>query len=220
MDLRPLFASKTQQSTPPPPSPIPTPAPSAEQISDDSTFNVIEFNANGIGNTLTELGVVLERNNVEVTVIQESKFSSKSKNPCIRNYITIRKDRPHGHGGGLLVFIHESITFSKQPSSPEALSDPHLEEHTIKTDIGNTKLIMSNIYIPPASSCSNGYQSSIEHLLTTPVTLILGDFNTHHLSWYSRSTDTREKRMDDSINGSDYGILNWDSPERVPPNAE
>ena len=26
--------------------------------------------------------------------------------------------------------------------------------------------------------------------------------------------------MEDSINGSDYGILNWDSPIRVPPNAE
>ena len=26
--------------------------------------------------------------------------------------------------------------------------------------------------------------------------------------------------MDDSINRSDYGILNWDNPTRVPPNAE
>ena len=155
-----------------------------------------------------------------MAVIQESKLTSKSKNPCIRNYTTVRKDRPHGHGGGLLVFIHESITFSKQPSSPETLSDPHLEELTIKADIGKTKLIISNIYIPPASSCSNGYQSPIEHLLTTPDTLILGDFNAHHPSWYSRSTDTRGKRMDDSINGSNYGILNWDSPTRVPPNAE
>ena len=179
----PCQASKTQQPTPPPSS---TPVPSAEQISDDNTFNVLQFNANGIGNKLTEL-VVLERNKVKVTVIQESKLSSKSKNPCIRNYTTVHKDRPHGHSGGLLVFIHESITFSKHPSSPEALSDHHLEELTIKADIGNTKLIISNIYIPPASSCSNGYQSSIEHLLTTPDTLILGDFNTHHSSWYSRS---------------------------------
>ena len=164
----------------PPPSPTPTPAPSAEQISDDSTFNVLQLNANGIRNKLTELGVVLERNKVKMAAIQESKLSSKSKNPYIRNYTTVRKDRPHGHGGGLLVFIHESITFSKQPSSPEAQSDPHLEELTIKADIENTKLIISNIYIPPASSCSIRYQSSIEHLLTTPDTLILGDFNAHH----------------------------------------
>ena len=117
------------------------------QINDDSTFNVLQFNANGIGNKRTELGVVLERNKVKVAVIQESKLSSKTKNPCIRNYTTVRKDRPHSHGGRLLVFIHGSITFSKQPSSPEALSDPHLEELTIKAVIGNTKLIISkNLY--------------------------------------------------------------------------
>ena len=125
-------------------------APSVEQISDDSMFNVLQFNANGIGNKLKELGVVLERNNVKVAVIQGSKLTLKSKDPCIWNYTTVCKDRPHGHGGGLLVFIHESIIFSKQPSSPEALSDPHLEEPSIKADIGKTKLIISNIYIPPA----------------------------------------------------------------------
>ena len=36
----------------------------------------------------------------------------------------------------------------------------------------------------------------------------------------SRSTDTIGRQMAYSINGSDYGILNWDSPTRVPPNAE
>ena len=93
----------------------------------------------------TELRGVLERNKVKVVVIQESTLSLKSKNPCIRNYTSVRKEHPHGHGGGLLVFIHRSITFFKQPSSPESLSDPHLEELTIKADIGNTKLIISNI---------------------------------------------------------------------------
>ena len=102
----PCSPSKTQQSTPPPPSPPPTPAPSAEKISDDSTFNVLQFNANGIGNKLTELGVVLETNKVKVALIQESTLSSKSKNPCIQNYTTVHKDRPHGNGGGgLLIFI-------------------------------------------------------------------------------------------------------------------
>ena len=94
----------------------------------------------------------------------------------------------------MLIFIYRSIAFSKQPSSPESLSDPHLEEPSIKAELGNTKLIISNVYIPPASSCSNGYQSPIEHLLTTPDTLILGEFNAHHPSWYSRSTGTRGKK--------------------------
>ena len=69
-------------------------------------------------------------------------------------------------------------------------------------------------------SCSNEYQSSIEHPLTAPDTFMLGDFNAHHPSCYSRSTDTRGRQIADLINGSDYVILNWGSPTRVPPNAE
>ena len=102
LDLGPLSASMNLQS---PPSPPPTHAPSAEQISDDSMFNVLQLNANGIGNKLTELGVVLERNKVNVAVIQESKLTSKSKNPCIR-YYTTPSPWP-------LIFIHRAITFSK-----------------------------------------------------------------------------------------------------------
>ena len=111
-----------------------------------------------------------------MAVIQESRLSPKSKNPCIQNYTTVRKDRSHGQGGGLPIFVHRSITLSNQPSSPASLSDPHMEELSIKAELGNTKLIISNVYIPPTRFCSNGYHSSIEHLLTTPDTLILGDF--------------------------------------------
>ena len=53
-------------STPPPtPSPPPTPTPPTDQKRDDSTFNVLQLNANGIGNKLTELGVVMENNKVK-----------------------------------------------------------------------------------------------------------------------------------------------------------
>ena len=161
MDLRHLLGPTVPESPPP----TRSSAPPTEQISDDSTFNVLQLNTNGIENNLTELGVVLERNKVKVAVIEESMLSPKSKNICIQNYT---KDRSHGQGGGLLIFIHRSITFSKQPSSPASLSDPHLEELSIKTELGNLKLIISNVCIPPASSCSNGYQYSIEHILTTP----------------------------------------------------
>ena len=91
------YSAPPSQQSPPP---TISPAPPTEQISNDSTFNVQQLNANGIGNKLTELGVVMERNKVKVAVIQESKLSPKSKNPCIWNYTTVHKDRPHRQGGG------------------------------------------------------------------------------------------------------------------------
>ena len=55
------------------PPPIPT------QAVDENSFTIMQFNANGIGNKLTELGEFLKRHNVKVVVIQESKLSSNSK---------------------------------------------------------------------------------------------------------------------------------------------
>ena len=75
--------------------------------------------------------------------------------------------------------------------------------------------IISNIYIPPTSSCTGGYQPSLDHLMMTTDTLLLGDFNAHHSSWHSSSTDTRGTNLENTING----ILNWDTPTRLPGNA-
>ena len=95
LDRRPLLGLKNPAINPT--TTLTVSNPCSEQISDDSTFNVLQCNANEIRNKLTELGLVLERNKVKVAVIQESKLSSKSKNPCIRNYTTLRNNRPHDH---------------------------------------------------------------------------------------------------------------------------
>ena len=118
-------------------------------------------------------------------MIQESKLSSNSKTPSIQNFTTVRKDRRQGQGGGLLTLIHKSINFSRKPESPETLVEPHLEELTITATLGDTEL--------PTSTYprTGGYLPSLDHLMMTTDTLILGDFNAHHSAWYSSSTDTR-----------------------------
>ena len=47
--------------------------------------------------------------------------------------------------------IHKLINFSRRPDSPDTLADPHLEELTITAKLGNADLIITNVYIPPAS---------------------------------------------------------------------
>ena len=195
------------------PPPIPT------QAVDENSFTIMQFNADGIGNKLTELGEFLKRHNVKVVVIQESKLSSNSKTPSIQNFTTVRKDRRQGQGGGLLTLIHKSINFSRRPESPETLVEPHLEELTITAMLGDTELIITNVYIPPASSCTGGYLPSLDHLMMTTDTLILGDFNAHHSAWYSSSTDTSGTLLENVVSGSNFGIINWDSPTRLPGNA-
>ena len=135
--------------------------------------------------------------------------------PNIQNFTTVRKDRHQGQGGGLLTLIHKSIHFSQRPESPDALVDPYLEELTIIAKLGN----ITNVYIPPASSCTGGYNTSLDHLMTTTDTLILGDFNAHHSSWYSSLTDSKGTMLESMVSGSNFGILNWDLPTRLPAKA-
>ena len=151
-------------------------------------------------------------------MIQESKLTLNSRTPNIQNFTTVRKDCDQGQGG-LLTLIHESINFSRRPDSPDTLGDPYLEELTITAKLGNTDLIITNGYIPPANSCTGGYNPSLDHLMMTTDTLIMGDFNAHHSLWYSSSTDTRGTMLESMVSGSNFGILNWDSPTRLPGNA-
>ena len=176
----------------------------------------MQYNANGIDNKQVELGEFLERHKVKVAVIQESKLTLNSRTPNIQNFTTERKNRHRGQGGGLLTLIHKSINFSRRP---DTLEYPHLEELTITAMLGNTDLIITNVYIPTASSCTGGYNPSLDHLMMTTDTLILEDFKAHHSSWYSSSTDSRGTMLESMVSGSNFGILNWDSPTRLSGNA-
>ena len=212
------WAYMSCSSPPSPQIPKPLPSPTTTKASDGDPFTILQFNTNGIGNKQVELDDFLERHKVKVAVNQESKLTLNSRTPNIQNFTTVRKDCDQGQGGGLLTLIHKSINL-RRPDSPDTLADPHLEGLTITARLGNTELIITNVYIPPASSCTGGYNPSLDHLMMTMDTLILGDFNAHHSSWYSSSTDTRGTMLESMVSGSNFGILNWDSPTRLPGNA-
>ena len=110
-----VCSSCSSSPTLPKPQPLPTSIPT--EAVDGNSFTIMQFNANGIGHKLTELGEFLMRHTVKVAVIQESKLSPNSKTPNIQNFITVRKDRRQGQGGDLLTLIHKSINFSRRPES-------------------------------------------------------------------------------------------------------
>ena len=55
--------------------------------------------------------------------------------------------------------------------------------------------------------------------MMTTDTIILEDFNAHHSAWYSSSTYTRGTLVENMMYGFNFSILNWDSPTRLPGNA-
>ena len=91
--------------TPPQPRAL-SPPPSTTHTSSMSnkTFNILQWNANGIGNKQTELSIFLEAHNVKVAGIQESKFTAQSRSPNIQKY-TLVYDCFVGSHECLLLFI-------------------------------------------------------------------------------------------------------------------
>ena len=118
----------------------PPPSPTHTLTMSDKSFNILQRNANGIGNKQTELSIFLEAHNVKVAAIQESKLTAKSRSPNIQNYTLtlVRHDRRQVPGGGLLFFIHNSVSFTRKSLSTTSKNDPHLEELTISIAMDNT----------------------------------------------------------------------------------
>ena len=201
----------------------PSPSPTHTPTMFDKSFNILQWNANGIGNTQTELSIFLEAHNVKVAAIQESKLTAKSRSPNIQNYTQVRHDRCQGPGGGLLflkIIIHNSVSFTRKSLSTTSKNDPRLEEVTISIAMDNTELLITNVYIPPASSCNGRCSPPINHLLTGTDSLVLGDFNAHHSLWHSETADSRGNHLADSGSISSFAVLNTDSPTRLPGNAD
>ena len=123
--------------TPPQPrAPTPPPSPAHAPTMSDKSFNILQWNANGIGNTQTELNIFLEAHNVKVAAIQESKLTAKSRSPNIQNYTLVRHERCQ------CFFIRYSVSFTRKSKN-----DPHLEELTISIAMDNTELLITNVYI-------------------------------------------------------------------------
>ena len=196
--------------TPPRPrTPSPPASPAHTPTMSDKSFNILQWNANGIGNNQTELSIFLEAHNVKVAAIQESKH------PELYDMIDAKtQDEAY------CFFIHNSVNFTRKSLSTTSKNDPHLEELTISIAMDNTELLITNVYIPLTSSCNGRYSPPIDHLLTGTDSLVLGDFNADHSHWHSGTTDSRGNQLADSVSISSFVVLNTDSPTRLPGNAD
>jgi hypothetical protein len=91
----------------------------------------------------------------------------------------------------------------------------------ISASVNKSPMNIFNIYLPPASSCPPLYKPDLEPLLcfSDSDTIIMGDLNAHHGSWYASSSCSRGEAFSDSIENSALCVLNTDTPTRLPNNG-
>ena len=211
----------TRGPSPPPSTP---PRPASSQTTEPSTFKILQLNICGLRSKLDSVLDYLERNTISVAAIQETMLGHNTTSLKTPGYDVIRADRPPGRGkGGGLAFIvkntihHQVINLPLPPPG-----DKHLEQQAIMLRGTEHNITLINVYIPPESSCSNGYRPSIEHLLNLSPedSIIVGDFNAHHDLWHSAGTHgSRGTTLASEIEESRLAVLNDHSSTRVTASA-
>ena len=222
-----MSSSSAEFFTPPssPTSPLPSNPPHQDALSTVTEGGtILQLNCNGIGNSKHELSALLHSRGILVACIQESKLHPLSPSPDFPNYTVIRRDRPTPtRGGGLLILVHHSIQYKDLPSDDLFANDSVTEHLAITAFINKVPINIFNIYIPPTSSCPANFRPPFDWLAQIQGdSLVLGDFNAHHLSWFSSGSGWASERGEDLFQGiidSDLTTLNTDTPTRVPSGA-
>ena len=107
---------------------------------------ILQVNINGINNKLEELKTLIKNTHADIITIQETKLTSKSNTPKVPTYATVRADRPHKSGGGLITLIRDNITFTPT-DIPSTINTHNIELQMVKVHLNNTKHItIANVY--------------------------------------------------------------------------
>ncbi|KAH7684498.1 pol-like protein, partial [Aphelenchoides avenae] len=185
----------------------PAPASTAETPNTPRDFSVLQLNVNGLKNKAKELEALLTERDILT--------------PKFTNYTTVRKDRTT-HGGGLAILVHHRLVYTERALA-EVPGDAHLEQMAVDVATKPGHLTIVNVYIPPDSSCEPGYKPSLTHLLEdgdASDTLVLGDLNAHDPLWHSTRADAKGTALSEEMLDSNYGVLNEDTPSRLPSAGE
>ena len=197
-------------------------ASSAKTFSKDS-LRILQWNANGLKLKSTELETRLKELDIDVAVIQETHLSKKDRTPTIqdshgRRFNAVRVDRTNtSRGGGLAIYIRESLPFDNVGSR----INKGTETSTIRVRLDKKKWVtLTNLYSPPVNSKGQEIAFSVDHIPSSPSSIICGDFNAHHATWDEVQTeDDRGTELSDWVNLNSMAILNNGSVTRHNPSS-
>ena len=179
-----------------------------------SSLRILQWNADGINTKLSELELRLFEDDYDICVVQESKLRGHQETPRIKNYTTIRTDRPvPTGGGGLLTFIKSSLIFERVQES----SQNGTEASSLRVKMGKRQwATICNVYCPPVRSHSRTASLDTACFPHTEESIIMGDFNAHNTLWDPfQPEDDRGERLLDWTLDHDLRIMNDGSPTRL-----
>jgi exonuclease III len=120
---------------------------------DPSPITIVQFNCNGVYTSKNEIQDFINKHQVKIVALQETKLNANSKQLSFQNYNLVRRDRPVGKGGGIAFLTHHLVRFTNLDVSGLIFNnDLTIELQDISAVINDSEIKIFNLYIPPASA--------------------------------------------------------------------
>jgi len=162
-------------------------------------IHIIQWNINGLLKRLNDIKLINQQHDPIIICLQETNLNN-TYIPLIKNFnvFTTNRTTCNRASGGVAIMVR-----SDYPSSQiQILSPPEVVAVSIQLESNLT--ICKHIYTKPNTIQVPRYW---EHITTT-TPFILGDFNSHGLSWRSNKTDDRGKQIEKILESDSIILLN------------
>ncbi|KAG0423236.1 hypothetical protein HPB47_000971 [Ixodes persulcatus] len=176
---------------------------------------MLQWNCNGLGWRLIELRLHLrdKKNAYEALAIQEPKCSTARVSGYIPYYSTPARvgDEPRA-----MLLVRRGLTQSRL-ALPDIQGPAEIVAVTLL--LAGDPLHIASVYIPGNATWDPLDLCTLRAQVGRDRAIICGDFNAHSEAWGDRKTDTRGKRLQETLERTDLFNITARSPTYVGPRA-
>lgn len=189
--------------------------PSCSHINSSSEFILLQCNVRSITSRLGDLCYILNSYKCNVAFLSET-WLLPNRSFTIPSYKLIRHDRADGYGGAAI-----AVQCNNQVRKIDINHNLLLQLESLDINLVGVELLdprpfqIWSIYILPHSNITVNIIDSILKLVNSSDAIIAGDFNGHHFTWGSNSTDHSGNLIYSSLSSTNLCVLNNSSPTRI-----
>lgn len=167
---------------------------------------IIQWNINGLHAHTEFLEKLIQDESPDIICIQETNFKLNSVKK-IKNFKSLHKNRTNclAASGGIVIYVNNNI------HCEEIKLNTKLEAIACYAIINSKKISICNLYIPNSHFLQKSEITDLIKELPKPY-IIMGDFNSHNTLWGSKTTDTRGKMIENTLNDLNLILLNSTQP--------
>ncbi|XP_076658781.1 uncharacterized protein LOC143362464 [Halictus rubicundus] len=172
------------------------------------SLKIIFWNIGSVRQRAEEIETILK--DVDILICVETWLAPDSTFRTFPGFLTLRRDRTHARGGGILMFIRKSVAYREinNLQSP----DDSVELLGVQLSHLNPPLDLIACYRTPGQSLTHIQWDLIcSNVAANANCIFMRDFNAHNTNWNCNYTDSNGYRLSNSIDAHDLFLHNNNS---------